>query len=213
VLKQIANGEPFTTVAWSDTDSDGYHWVEAHGKPYIDAQDNLDGMIVSIRVIDEQVEAERLREADRQRAVAAEARYRLLADNAVDVITHLRGREVVWISPSVQAAFGWPAEAWIGADFSARIHPDDLDVVASALETIAGGQSATARRRVATAAGDYHWVECRGKPYRDAQGNNTDGMIRPLPSGLGGQRPTGTWRPRPLPATAGWSRSPSCWTG
>ena len=54
---------------------------------------------------------------NRQRA-DAEVRYRILADNAVDVIAHLRGREVVWISKSAETAFGWPIEQWIGSDFS-----------------------------------------------------------------------------------------------
>lgn len=38
----------------------------------------------------------------------AEARYRILADNAVDIIVHLRGVDVAWVSPSVQAALGDP---------------------------------------------------------------------------------------------------------
>jgi len=58
----------------------------------------------------------------RELAVAG-MRYRLLADNAVDVATHVRGVEVVWVSPSVQDACGWPAEAWIGTDFTPASFP------------------------------------------------------------------------------------------
>ncbi len=36
----------------------------------------------------------------------AEKRYRILADNAVDVIVHLRGTSVAWVSPSVQPRWG-----------------------------------------------------------------------------------------------------------
>ena len=117
-----------------------------------------------------------------QRAVAEQERaqaqtlYRLLADNSVDVVVRLRGSEVVWISPSVQAAFGDPPEQWIGTDIARRIHPDDLAVVASALEGIADGASASARVRFAIAGGGYHWTEGHGKPYIDDQGN-TDGVI------------------------------------
>jgi hypothetical protein len=36
----------------------------------------------------------------------AEMRYRILADNAVDIIVHLRGTQIVWVSPSVEPALG-----------------------------------------------------------------------------------------------------------
>jgi PAS domain S-box-containing protein len=110
-----------------------------------------------------------------QRA-AAEARYRLLADNAVDVIAHLRGNEVVWISPSVEPAFGWPVEHWVGTDVSLRMHPDDLDTVTAALRKVIRGESALARHRIATSDGGYHWVDGRGKAFVDADGK-VDGVI------------------------------------
>ena len=106
-------------------------------------------------------------------------RYRLLADNAVDIIIHLRGAEVAWISPSVEAALGGPAQQWIGPGFSRHIHPDDLATVASALQRVA-------RRRVGhrtvpgpLAGGEYHWVDGHAKPYVDAEGD-TDGLIAAL---------------------------------
>ncbi len=108
-----------------------------------------------------------------------EARYRILADNAVDVIAHLRDREVAWISPSVQATFGDPPEQWIGSDFSRRLHPDDLDTLAGAQHRIALGKPAVERFRVRAANDDFHWVDCHCKPYVDAEGN-TDGVIAAL---------------------------------
>lgn len=62
----------------------------------------------------------------------AETRYRILAENAVDVVLHLRGVEIVWISPSVEVTLGGPPEQWIGSDFLTHIHPDDLDDVITA---------------------------------------------------------------------------------
>ncbi len=106
----------------------------------------------------------------------AEVRYRLLADNAVDVVAHLRGRTVVWISPSVEAAFGWRREEWIGTNFTPRVHPDDLDALAAVQREIAHGDAATTRLRVNTADGGYRWVEARGRAYIGA-GGSIDGMI------------------------------------
>lgn len=108
----------------------------------------------------------------------AEARYRLLADNAVDIIVHLRGSRVAWISPSVEAALGEPPRRWIGTDLSSRIHPDDMDAV-GALGGIAGGDSVLRRFRVRSADGRYHWVDSHAKLYVDAAGN-ADGVIAAL---------------------------------
>lgn len=117
----------------------------------------------------------------------AEKRYRILADNAVDIvvhlhrgaIVHLQGTKVAWVSPSVQAAFGNQPQEWIGAEFGRRIHPDDVDTLAAALNQIAPGEPALARVRVRRADGRYHWVDCHAKPYLDDEGN-IDGVIAAL---------------------------------
>jgi diguanylate cyclase (GGDEF)-like protein/PAS domain S-box-containing protein len=109
----------------------------------------------------------------------AETRYRILADNAVDIIVHLRGSEVAWVSPSVEAALGGPLQRWTGSNFGQHVHPEDLDTVTTALQRIAGGESVLQRFRVRSVDGDYHWVDGHGKPYVDAQGN-TDGLIAAL---------------------------------
>ncbi len=114
----------------------------------------------------------------RQRA-EAEMRYRILADNAVDVIFHLHGNTVTWVSPSVEPAFGEPASHWIGADLSHRIHPDDLDTLTAAIEGIGPDKPVLARFRVRTADGGHHWVDAHGKTYVDAEGN-ADGLIAAL---------------------------------
>ncbi|KKC02640.1 diguanylate cyclase domain-containing protein [Mycobacterium nebraskense] len=106
----------------------------------------------------------------------AEARYRILADNAVDIIVHLRGGEVAWVSPSVEAALGRPPQDWTGSDFDRHIHPADLETVTTALGRVAAGESVLQRFRVRSTDGNYHWVEGHGKPYIDAEGN-IDGLI------------------------------------
>lgn len=101
----------------------------------------------------------------------AEARYRLLAENAVDVVAHVRGTEVIWMSPSAADAYGDAPEQWIGKDFSPRVHPDDLDTVVSTLRQVDSDRWAGTRCRILNARGHYRWVEFRGKPFIDAHGN------------------------------------------
>jgi diguanylate cyclase (GGDEF)-like protein/PAS domain S-box-containing protein len=114
----------------------------------------------------------------RERA-EAEARYRILADNAVDVIVHLRGSQIIWVSPSVEAALGQPPQGWIGSDVRRYIHPEDLDSVAIASTRVTGGESVLQRFRMRSIDGSYHWVDAHGKPYVDAKGQ-TDGLIAAL---------------------------------
>ena len=114
----------------------------------------------------------------RQRA-EAEMRYRILADNAVDVVFHLHGNTVTWVSPSVAPAFGEPPPQWIGSDLSLRIHPDDLEAVATAVRGIGPDRPVLARFRVRAADGGYHWVDGNAKPYIDADGK-PDGLIAAL---------------------------------
>lgn len=109
----------------------------------------------------------------------AEMRYHILADNAVDIIVHLRGSQVVWISPSVEAALGGPPEQWTGSGFRRRVHPDDLGTLTNALQRIANGDSVLHRFRVRSLDGAYHWVDGHGKPYMDAEGS-IDGLIAAL---------------------------------
>lgn len=113
--------------------------------------------------------------ASNERAYA-EMRYRILADTAVDIKVHLRGGEVVWVSPSAEVALGG---RWTGAEFARRIHPEDRDQVEAALGRITGGEWVRQRFRVSSVDGDYHWVDGHGKPYVDEHGN-TDGLIASL---------------------------------
>lgn len=114
----------------------------------------------------------------RQRA-DAEMRYRILADNAVDVIFHLHGSNVTWVSPSVEAAFGEPPGRWVGSDVTHRVHPDDLDTLLTAMQGAAADRPVLARFRVRTTDGGHHWVDGHVKPYLDADGT-TDGLIAAL---------------------------------
>jgi diguanylate cyclase (GGDEF)-like protein/PAS domain S-box-containing protein len=109
----------------------------------------------------------------------AEARYRILAENAVDAVVHLRGTQVVWISPSVEATFGYTPEPWIGSDFNSHVHADDAEFVDIGEQRTATDEPGVERFRINRADGGFHWVDCRSKPYVDADGED-DGVIAAL---------------------------------
>ena len=85
-----------------------YHWVETHAKPYVDGTGAVRGSVTSFRLVDAEVLAEQaLRES--------ESRYRLLAENASDVVLQTSTDDVVvWVSPAVREALGWEPEQLIG---------------------------------------------------------------------------------------------------
>lgn len=111
--------------------------------------------------------------------VDAENRYRILADNAVDVVVHLRNGQVAWISPSVAAALGGPPQRWLDAGFTSRIHPEDREAAESALQRVADGETLIQRFRVLSVDSGYRWVDGHAKTYVDADGQ-TDGLIASL---------------------------------
>jgi PAS domain S-box-containing protein len=110
---------------------------------------------------------------------ASERRYRLLADNAVDVIIHCRGSEIVWASPSVAPALGIEPQEFIGSNFNTVIHPDDIAPMIASFQSISPDESLLNRFRIRAADGSYHWVDSHARPYVDAIGNS-DGLILAL---------------------------------
>ncbi|MDP9136142.1 MAG: sensor domain-containing diguanylate cyclase, partial [Actinomycetota bacterium] len=95
--------------------------------------------------------------------------YRLLADNATDVITLLdsEGRHL-YVSPSVTALAGYDPDEIVGADGWSFIHPDDLPHLQAGLQTSASANRVvTLEYRVRHADGHYVWVETTARAVGD----------------------------------------------
>jgi PAS domain S-box-containing protein len=92
------------------------------------------GLMLAVAVIVRDV-TERLRE--RSRVEAAEATYRLLAENATDVIVRNDQRGVVlYASPSVREVYGYEASELLHRSFLGLVHPDDLATADAAVERL-----------------------------------------------------------------------------
>ncbi|WP_054110466.1 PAS domain S-box protein [Brevundimonas sp. AAP58] len=106
---------------------------------------------------------------------ASEARYRLLADNSTDIIATF-GLDGVfhYVSPAVQAAMGYEAEAVIGRPISDFIHPEDYPRVLETFAAYAQAPEGTPSPRVAYRAihrdGRTVWLEAHPKLIRDDHG-------------------------------------------
>ena len=102
----------------------------------------------------EQLRAEaRLRESD--------ARYRLLAEYATDMISrHTMDGSCIWVSPSAEMLLGYTPEAIVGTTIVDSIEPDDLPLLREHFAAVAeGGTHVPTVYRMRHRDGSVVWVE------------------------------------------------------
>lgn len=138
---------------------DRYAWVSLTAQKVPATGDQGSYHAFRIRDVDQEVRAQRaLAESERQ--------YRLMAENASDVVMHVRDEVIAWISPSITTALGGRPSTWLGRSLRDLVHPFDLHAYAEAMERLAAGESVVQRVRVRSEAGAYHWMEAHLSPFR-----------------------------------------------
>ncbi len=132
------------------------------------------GQIVDITAQVEADERNRVLTQELQRQneliAASEHHYRMLAENAGDVVAHFREGRVVWASPSVEAVLGAPPEYWLGRSVLEFVPEEDVPVNLVRLARLAKGDTIAEHLRVIGADGVTHWVSLHAKPFHDAEG-------------------------------------------
>lgn len=107
--------------------------------------------------------AERTRLMARMRQ--SEARYRLLADYAHDVVIRMRpDGQRLYVSPSVRETLGWEPEELLAMRESLA-HPDDIPLQRRNMaEVLASGEPKTATYRLRHKRGSHVWIEAIARP-------------------------------------------------
>ena len=100
----------------------------------------------------------------------SQERYRLLADNAGDVVIHVRDGRISWTSPSIAEALGAPPEHWIGRELKELIPAEDRGAH-DKVNWLAPDRAFIPRGRLTAADGTVHWVYAHVKTFYDADGN------------------------------------------
>jgi PAS domain S-box-containing protein len=104
---------------------------------------------------------------------ASEQRYRLVADNASDLVC-LHGLDGIyqWVSPSATALTGWTPEQLVGRDPYEFFHPDDIERVRRDSHAIllGSGSTTTISYRLRRADGSHIWLETVNRLVCDADG-------------------------------------------
>ena len=107
-----------------------------------------------------------------QRLGESEARYRLLADNATDMILEMKADgSVRYLSPSVRDILGHDPTELVGRAPANLLHPDDLESAAMAFAGMQPGlPPVTFTHRLRHRDGHYLWVESSMRPTVGSDG-------------------------------------------
>jgi PAS domain S-box-containing protein len=153
-------------------------WMESTGKRFEDEHGNTAGVVVVARDTTERkmVEAS-LKES--------EEKYRLLAENTVDIVYSLDAQlRPTYISPSIETLLGYPPEHFNDASIFDSVVPEHTERVAGAIkERIAAGESfGVAEFAVRNADGNIRWVENRARYIytEDGELSKVVGILRDI---------------------------------
>jgi cell cycle sensor histidine kinase DivJ len=114
------------------------------------------------------IAAQERRQATDAALEAGEARYRFLAESALDLITlHALDGTIRFASPASYSLLGYAPGELAGTAPAELSHPDDRHGIEVALAEARGGRPATAELRMKTKKGGYVWSELRCRPVRD----------------------------------------------
>ena len=111
-----------------------------------------------------------------RRLAESEERFRLIAENATDVVQLSRAGVLVWVSPSLTTMLGWELAEWQGRCFEEFVYPDDLPIMEQCQRLVEAGGSKVANLRVRHRTGAYHWVQVSAGPFRGGV-DHGDGIV------------------------------------
>jgi PAS domain S-box-containing protein len=139
-----------------------YVWFEANLRSIRDQHGVLEGFHSIAREIT-------ARKRNEDALAESEARFRLLAEHASDIISRTRPEgEIIYVSPSVHALLGYAPEELVGTLAQDLIEPDDVPgAVEARAALLATGESSPVIHRLRRRDGQSVWVETTRRPVVD----------------------------------------------
>lgn len=116
----------------------------------------------------EQWEARAERARMQKALLESEAQFRLLAENASDMIARLSTDGLIlYVSPACQSILGYAPEELIGTDSFDFIHPEDAASVQNLFNSKTPDETHTIAYRAMHKRGYYVWLESTARPILD----------------------------------------------
>ncbi|MEJ6788720.1 PAS domain-containing protein [Brevundimonas sp. BR2-1] len=168
VMHGVETGEGFRTRARLIRADGEERLVETHAKTERGPDGRVKAMIGVFQDVTETEQAV-------VRITESERRYRLLASRVTDIIvTYGVDGLVTYVSPSLEAATGYPPEALIGRPATSFIHPDDVPALTESFRKFVKAPPEYAQRGVTYRGlprdGEVRWFEARTSIIRDDDG-------------------------------------------
>jgi diguanylate cyclase (GGDEF)-like protein/PAS domain S-box-containing protein len=128
-----------------------YRWMSAAGRWASDA-DRTEGLVLGLRDVHEQTIAE-------QALAERESRYRLLSENASDVVLQIDddGR-IAWASESVTSVLGWPVAELVGRVVLELVASESYDYAVAKLAGVTDDDHAPGQLLVQRSDGSTRWM-------------------------------------------------------
>ena len=136
--------------------------LSASAAPMFDASGDLDGVVVVVEDITDQVRAE-------QRLRESEERYRDLVENVSDVIYVLdHSGLLTYVSPSVESLLGYRPDEMIGQPFHRFVGAGDLERITANYQSLLSGAELGANEYgLVSASGEIRCVRASSQPVLD----------------------------------------------
>jgi PAS domain S-box-containing protein len=166
---RVAAGEQVSDKVRVRCADGSYRWMSRRWHTVTDRSGTVVARVAGMRDVQAEVDAQ-------QALAESEKRYRLLAENASDVVvlTDPDGR-ITWVSPAVTGRLGWASEDLLGTRLLELVHPDDAVATADARARVYSGEEVTAPpggflMRFRTKSGAYVWMSGLATPVMDESG-------------------------------------------
>ena len=165
----VANGQIGRFDARMRNTAGEVRWVSVLAKPVLDESGIVVGRVEGWRDV-------HLERQARDALTKSEVRFRMMVENATDVVFHTVEGIVEWVSPSVTTVTGWLPEDLIGRTTAHLWHPDDRAAAIAMRDATYAGTANRGEFRYLSKDGSYIWIDVSMQPYLEPDGRT--GAVR-----------------------------------
>jgi len=171
LMRSVRTGTP-ARMTYRFRKGDGsYVWMDAGASKIPATDDEPVRRVMRLRDVHSRVTAE-------EELASSEKRFRVLAENASDVVWQVKDDgTLLWISPSVEATLGWKPEELVGSPKQELVVPEDRERFLELVNTVAAHGTASGNFRVRCAHRDPIWMQIT---IRQAVGDGESARIGTL---------------------------------